>query len=85
MDGIVSFQGAVVDKLIDTLTSPNWVSRNSAIACLVRISEYTESEPEKIIIPIINRMDDENPIVQANAILAAGKIYMNIAQKEGSR
>jgi HEAT repeat protein len=85
MDGIVSFQGAVIDKLIDTLTDTNWVARNSAIACLIRISEYTEIEPEKLLVPIINRMDDDNPIVQANAILAAGKIYENILRRENSK
>jgi len=81
MDGIVAFQGAAADKLIDTLINPDWVARNSAISCLVRISEYTDIEPERILVPVINRMDDENPIVQANAILAAAKIYGNIVKR----
>ena len=72
----------VIDKLIDTLANPNWVSRNSAISCLAKISEYTDIEPEKILVPIINRIDDENTIVQANAILAAGKIYRNCLKRQ---
>lgn len=82
MDAIVNAQTPVIDKLIDTLTNSNWVSRNSAISCLTKISEYTDVEPEKILIPIINRIDDENTIVQANAILAAGKIYRNCIKRQ---
>ena len=82
MDALVNTQMPVIDKLIDTLTNPNWVSRNSAISCLTKISEYTDIEPEKILIPIINRIDDENIIVQANAILAAGKIYRNCIKRQ---
>lgn len=82
IEALVNSQNPVIDKLIDTLTNPNWVSRNSAIACLTKISEYTEVEPEKILVPIINRIDDENPIVQANAILAAGKIYRNCMKRQ---
>lgn len=81
IDALVHYQGFVVDKLIDTLSSPNWVSRNSAITCLVKISEYAEVAPEKIIIPIINRIDDENVIVQSSAIIAAGKIYNNYIKR----
>ena len=82
MDALVNSQMPVVDKLIDTLTNQNWVSRNSAITCLTKISEYTDIEPEKILVPIINRIDDENTIVQANAILSAGKIYRNCIKRQ---
>jgi len=81
IDALVNFQGEVIDKLIDTLSSPNWVARNSAIACLVKISEYTDVEPEKILVPLINRIDDENTIVQASALLACGKIYRNLIKR----
>ena len=82
IDALVNYQGVVIDKLIDTLTSTNWVSRNSAITCLVKISEYTDVEPERILVPLINRLDDENTIVQANAILASGKIYRNLIKRQ---
>ena len=78
IDALAAYQGNTVDRLIDTLSDSNWVARNSAITCLVKLSEYIDVEPEKILIPMINRIDDENPIVQANAIQAAGKIYKNI-------
>ena len=82
MEALINSQTNVIDKLIDTLTNPNWVSRNSAISCLTKISEYTEFDPGKILIPIINRIDDENTIVQSNAILAAGKIYRNCINRQ---
>ena len=81
IDALVNFQSEVIDKLIDTLSNPNWVARNSAIACLVKISEYTDVEPEKILVPLINRIDDENTIVQASALLACGKIYRNLLKR----
>lgn len=84
IDALVNYQGIVIDKLIDTLANPNWVARNSAITCLVKISEFIDSEPEKLLIPIINRIDDENTIVQANALLAAGKIYRNLLKRTGA-
>ena len=82
IDALANYQGIVIDKLIDTLTSTNWVARNSAIACLVKISEYADVEPEKILVPLINRLDDENTIVQASAILASGKIYRNLLKRQ---
>ena len=82
IDALVNYQGAVIDKLIDTLTNTNWVARNSAITCLVKISEYADVEPERILVPLINRIDDENTIVQANAILASGKIYRNLIKRQ---
>ena len=82
MEALINYQGNIIDKLIDTLTNQNWVSRNSAITCLIKISEFINTEPEKILIPIINRMDDENIIVQANAIFAAGKIYKNLIKNK---
>ena len=82
IDALTNYQGTVIYKLIDTLSNPNWVARNSAITCLVKISEFADVEPEKIIIPMINRIEDENPIVQANAILACGKIYRNLIKRQ---
>ena len=82
IDALVNYQGAVIDKLIDTLTSTNWVARNSAITCLTKISEYADVEPERILVPLINRLDDENSIVQANAIQASGKIYRNLIKRQ---
>ena len=82
MEALINSTNNVIDKLIDTLANPNWVSRNSAISCLTKISEYAEVEPEKLLVPIINRIDDENTIVQANAILAAGKIYRNCIKRQ---
>lgn len=77
INALVSYKNAVIDKLIDALTNSNWITRHSAITCLMRISEVADVDVEKILIPIINRMDDSNAIVQALAISAAGSIYKN--------
>ncbi len=82
IEALTNYQGSVIDKLIDSLTNPNWITRNSVISCLVKISEFTDVEPEKILVPLINRIEDENPIVQANAILASGKIYNNLIKRQ---
>lgn len=75
IDALVEFQECVVDRLIDALTDSNWVKRNSAITCLTKIANTTELELEKVLIPILNRIQDTNQIVQANALYSAGKIY----------
>lgn len=75
IDALAEYQEKVVDILIDTLTDSNWVKRNSAITCLTKISNSTELEAEKVLIPIINRISDSNQVVQANALYSAGKIY----------
>lgn len=77
INAIVSFKDSAIDKLTDALTNGNWVTRHSAITCLLKISEISDVDIQKIIIPIINRMDDSNAIVQALAISAAGSIYKN--------
>lgn len=82
IEGIVNYKGNVLDKLIEALSDTNWVTRNSAITCMIKISETANYEPEKLLIPIINRFDDDNTIVQANALLAAGQIYNNLILKK---
>ncbi len=84
INALVSYKELVLDKLIDALTNSNWVTRHSAITCLLRISEISDVDVEKIIIPIINRMDDSNAIVQALAISAAGTIYKNSVKRRAN-
>jgi len=81
---LVSYKGLVIDKLIDALTNSNWVTRHSAITRLMRTSEISDVDVEKILIPIINRMDDSNAIVQALAISAAGSIYKNSVKSKAN-
>ena len=71
----------VTSILIDALSDSNWVKRNSAISCLEKLAEMPNIENEKFIVPLLNRVEDKNPIVQVSAITALGKIYKIMAER----
>lgn len=71
----------VTSILIDALSDSNWVKRNSAISCLEKLAEMPNIENEKFIVPLLNRVEDKNPIVQASAITVLGKIYKIMAER----
>jgi len=75
IDALVSYKELVIDKLITALDDENWVTRNSAIIALTKICEYAEIEPEKILAPVMKKIDDKNTIVQSTALTASGQIY----------
>lgn len=77
IEALAYYQDEVVDLLLEALIDNNWVKRNSAITCLTKISEQVPLNMEQILVPMINRFDDSNPIVQANAIFSMAKIYTN--------
>ena len=85
IDSLVSYKNGVVEKLIEALSDSNWVTRNSAITALTKICEYADVEQEEILIPIINRIDDTNPIVQSSALIAAGQIYRTMICKQDKK
>lgn len=75
IDALVSYKELVIDKLITALDDGNWVTRNSAIIALNKICEYAEIELEKILVPVVKKIDDKNAIVQSTALTASGQIY----------
>ncbi len=84
INALVKNRNSVISHLIDALSDENWVKRNSAITCLEKISAYPDINIESIIVPLLNRTDDNNAIVQANAITALGNIYKNIMSQADS-
>lgn len=75
INALVKYKNYVINKLVNVLDDTNWVKRNSAITCLIQIAEISNIDPQNIIMPILNLINDSNPIVQANALYAVGRIY----------
>lgn len=73
--GICRYGKLLQDKIIETLKSTNWVSRNSAISCISNLTDDKSIELEKFIIPLVNATNDKNPIVQANAISTLAIVF----------
>ncbi len=82
ISGICRYGNLLQDKIIDSLKSPNWVVRNSAIACINQLAENSEMDLEKFIIPLAKTCDDANTIVQTNAIATLAKVYQNFQKNK---
>lgn len=77
ISGICRYGNILQDRIIQTLKSPNWVARNSAISCILNLAESSNIELEKFIVPLTEITNDSNTIVQTNAILTLAKVYQN--------
>ena len=75
IDGICRYGNILSDRIIKALKSSSWVTRNSAISCIVNLAENTDTDIERFIIPLSETCSDSNTIVQANAICAVAKVY----------
>ena len=75
IDGICRYGNILSDRIIKALKSSSWVTRNSAISCIVNLAENTDTDIERFIIPLSETCNDSNTIVQANAICAVAKVY----------
>ena len=73
--GICRYGNILNERIIDTLKSPNWVARNSAITCISTLCENDSADVEKFIIPLGEACNDGNTIVQANALSTVAKVY----------
>lgn len=78
ISGICRYSNILQNRIIDSLKSQNWVTRNSALNCILNIIE-TENNPdiEKFIIPLSEACDDSNTIVQSIALTTLAKVYQN--------
>ncbi len=77
ISGICRYGNLIQDRIIETLKSPNWVARNSAITCIQNLVDSTNINVEKFIIPLTEITNDTNTIVQTNAILTLAKVYQS--------
>lgn len=75
ISGICRYGKILQDRIINALHSENWITRNSAITCIINISEDEAIDIEKFIIPLGKTCEDSNPIVQASALNALACVY----------
>lgn len=75
ISGICRYGKILQDKIIQALKSSNWVTRNSALTCIVNLTELDEIDMENFIVPLTEVTNDMNTIVQTNAITTLGKVY----------
>lgn len=76
ISGICRYGNLLKDRIINSLKSSNWVERNSAITCILNISENGD-DVEKFITPLCHACNDSNTIVQTNALTTLAKVYQN--------
>lgn len=77
ISGICRYEKILQNKIIESLKSSNWVTRNSALSCITNLAENGTIELESFIIPLCEICNDSNTIVQANAILTLAKVYQS--------
>lgn len=75
ISGICRYGNILQDKIIQALKSTNWVTRNSAVTCILNLTETSNCDLEKFIIPLSETTNDSNTIVQTNALTTLGKVY----------
>ncbi len=80
--GICRYAGVLQDRIIQSLKSANWVERNSALTCIQNIAEDGAADIENFIAPLVKTCDDDNTIVQANALITLAKVYAQYKQNK---
>lgn len=80
--GICKYANLLTDKIVASLNSNNWVTRNSAVNCILNLAEDENFQLEKFIIPLSKACEDTNTIVQTNAICAIAKVYRNYKKQK---
>ncbi len=73
--GICKYSNMLQNQIIKALKHENWVTRNSAITCILNSVESGDSDAEKYLLPLVKACSDPNPIVEANAVSALAKVY----------
>jgi hypothetical protein len=75
ISGICRYGSFLSSRIIEALKSQNWVERNSAITCISTLCENSKINIEEFILPLVDTCNDQNSIVQTNALLAIAKVY----------
>lgn len=73
--GICRYGNLLNERIISSLKSSSWVTRNSAITCISNLTENENTDIESFIIPLSQTCNDNNTIVQANALTTIAKVY----------
>ena len=82
ISGVCRYGKILQNKIIEALQSPNWVTRNSAISCIVNLLDDTNINAELFIKPLVKACDDVNPIVQSSALSAIAKVYQSYKKNQ---
>lgn len=80
---ICRYGNILQDRIIKALQSSNWVTRNSAVTCILNLTE-TGNDTECYIIPLSNLTNDSNAIVQVNALTTLAKVYQNYKKSKNN-
>lgn len=80
--GICRYSGILQDRIINSLKSSNWVERNSALTCIRNITDDGSIDIEKFLLPLTQICNDDNTIVQANALVTIAKVYAQYKQNK---
>ena len=82
ISGICRYGNLLQDKIIQALKSTNWVTRNSALTCILNLTETNNIDLEKFIIPLSETTNDSNTIVQTNALTTLAKVYQTFQKNK---
>lgn len=77
ISGICRYGKILQNKIIEALNSTNWITRNSAISCILNLAPDVNTDIEKFISPLVAATDDSNPIVQTNALSALAVVFQS--------
>ena len=80
--GICRYGKLLQDRIIDALSSTNWVCRNSAITCIANLVDDNNIDIVKFIKPLVKTSNDVNPIVQSNALTTLALVYQAYQKKD---
>lgn len=81
VEAIAKIGSPSISHIILLLDNKDWVVRNSALQCIMEMSEYKNINLINCISPLINTLHDTNSIVKSNAALALGKIYKKLKKQ----
>ena len=81
IESILKYGASAVPKVLEVLNSNNWVQRNSAIICLQHFCENKDIEISPIIDILLEKLNDNNPIVKCSVIKTLGEAYKNYKSK----
>jgi hypothetical protein len=75
ISGVCRYGNLLSKRIIKSLSSKNWVERNSALSCISILCENSKIDVSEYLLPLVEVCNDANSIVQANALLVIAKVY----------
>jgi hypothetical protein len=75
ISGICRYGNLLTERILKSLSSQNWVERNSAISCVSILCDNPKIDISEYILPLVEACNDTNSIVQTNALVVIAKAY----------